>query len=188
MVRQLNTQPFPYWTFYDGRFLFSNFVIPLLKSTCAALLYSALRQISRRRYNHKAANCSSYSRSVPLFHLADPPDGAMPVAQEDPSTQLPSTNHHPVFFTTTTTSTSTSSSTYISLTSAEAGGPPGAPAALAASAKEAAAHEAGGGRGGPGGHSLASTEVVIAALDVDTHKQLSHSHLGRFAPSLFYQG
>lgn len=112
----------------------------------------------------------------------------MPVAQEDPSTQLPSTNHHPVFFTTTTTSTSTSSSTYISLTSAEAGGPPGAPAALAASAKEAAAHEAGGGRGGPGGHSLASTEVVIAALDVDTHKQLSHSHLGRFAPSLFYQG
>ena len=113
----------------------------------------------------------------------------MPVAQEDPNTtQLPSTNHHPVFFTSTTTSTSYINNA-LTTTAAEAGGPPGASAKEAA---EAAAHdhEAGGGRGGPGGHSVASAkEVVIAALDdVDTHKQLSHTHIGRFAPSLFDQG
>ena len=109
----------------------------------------------------------------------------MPVAQEDPSTQLPSTNRHPVFFTTTITTTTSTTSSYIALTSAaaEAGGPSGA-----SEAKEAAAaHEAGGGRGGPGGHSTEAA-VIAAPGDVDTHKQLSHSHLGRFAPYLFDQG
>ena len=104
----------------------------------------------------------------------------MPVAQEDPSTtQLPSTNRHPVFFTITTTTTSPTTS-YVALASAaapEAGGPEGAPAA--------APREAGGGRGGP---AAASTEVAIADPLVNTHKQLSHSHLGRVAPFLLDQG